>query len=145
MWRSLMLLLNSWTTLKSKGLRPSYSFHRSVTYKIWPSPRPCLDWHSGRSLKLLRESSDHIITERCRPTDWHTKTNSAARFAGWAQQSGESRVKRRVKEINTNCHCGSTGTLDKYACRVAAYHIMGTVHLYKVSPLARSKEWPVFV
>jgi len=60
-------------------------------YKIWPSPRPCLDWHSGRSLELLRESSDHIVTECCRPADWHMTTNSVARFVGWAQQSGESR------------------------------------------------------
>lgn len=46
------------------------------------APRPCLDWHSGRSLELLRESSDHIITERCRPADWPNDDNQRGSFRG---------------------------------------------------------------
>lgn len=86
------------------------------------------------------------ITSSPNAAGLQTDTRQTARLVLWVEHSraGNHVIKRRVKAINTNGHCGSNVTLDKYPLRVEACHVMGTVHLYRFWPLASSKEWPVF-
>ena len=86
------------------------------TYMVWPSPRPCLDWHSGRSVELLSECSNLIIAELC--TGRHT-TNSAFRLVGCAQQRGwrggvSSGESRREIYVSLWSHVPTKGMFGKY-------------------------------